>query len=181
MDHLPPPEVLATGKYLRLVARGHWEYADRVNSTGAVMIVAVTNERRLVLVEQYRIPLGQPVIELPAGLVGDAPEHGTESLAATARRELLEETGYEAAEMVEMLSGPTSAGLSTEVVTFFSATGLRRLHDGGGIEHEQITVHEVPLDTLWMWLADRAAQGVAIDPKILAGAYLLEHLEEHRG
>jgi ADP-ribose pyrophosphatase len=176
MPELPPPELIASGKYLRLLARGHWEYADRVGTTGAVAIVAVTNERRLVLVEQFRIPLGKAVIELPAGLVGDSPEHEDEPLAATARRELLEETGYEAAEMYELNSGPTSAGLSTEVMAFFYATGLRKVQDGGGIEHEQITVHEVPLAELLPWLRRAAADGLAIDPKIFAGVYLAENI-----
>ena len=84
MNDLPAPKVLASGKYLRLLAQGHWEFAERVNATGAVVIVALTDEGRLLLVEQYRIPVGCPVIELPAGLVGDVPE--TESPAPGIRR-----------------------------------------------------------------------------------------------
>jgi ADP-ribose pyrophosphatase len=97
-------------------------------------------------------------------------------MAATARRELLEETGYEAAEMDELIPGPTSAGLSTEVVTFFHATGLRKVHAGGGIEHEQITIHEVRLADLLPWLRAKLAEGIAIDPKIFAGVYLIENV-----
>jgi ADP-ribose pyrophosphatase len=174
MNDLPPPTTLAEGKYLRLVARGHWEYAERTTATGAVAIVAMTDERRLVLVEQFRIPVGAPVIELPAGLAGDVIEVEPESLAATARRELLEETGYEAAEMRLLAAGPTSAGLSNEVVTFFHASGLKKLHDGGGDPHEQITVHEPTLDALDAWLQERAAGGTLIDPKIFAGVYLVK-------
>ncbi|HEV2971861.1 MAG TPA: NUDIX hydrolase [Pirellulales bacterium] len=174
MNDLPPPTVLAEGKYLRLVARGHWEYAERTTATGAVAIVAITAQRRLVLVEQFRIPLGAPVIELPAGLAGDVIAETEESLAETARRELLEETGYEAAEMRLMLAGPTSAGLSNEVVTFFAATGLKKIHEGGGDPHEKIIVHEPPLDGLDQWLRERAAAGALIDPKIFAGLYLIE-------
>jgi ADP-ribose pyrophosphatase len=48
MNDLPPSTVLAEGKYLRLVARGHWEYAERTTATGAVTIVAITDSRRLV-------------------------------------------------------------------------------------------------------------------------------------
>jgi ADP-ribose pyrophosphatase len=176
MTNLPPPKELARGKFMRLVSRGHWEYADRVNTTGAVAIVAVTNDQRLVLVEQFRIPLGKPVIELPAGLVGDSAEFRDEPMAATARRELLEETGYEAAEMDELLEGPTSAGLSTEVVTFFHANGLRKMQAGGGVEHEQITIHEVPLAELLPWLRAKSAAGAAVDPKIFAGVFLIANV-----
>ncbi len=74
---LPPPGTpvvpLYTGKYLRLVAQGTWEYADRSRSTGAVNIVAITPDESLIVVEQYRVPLQRPAIELPAGLVGDTP------------------------------------------------------------------------------------------------------------
>jgi ADP-ribose pyrophosphatase len=95
-----------------------------------------------------------------------------ESLASTAQRELLEETGYEASEMRLLSAGPTSAGLSSEVITFFHATGLRKINAGGGDPHEEITVHEQPLDTLDDWLRERAARGALVDPKIFAGLYL---------
>jgi ADP-ribose pyrophosphatase len=174
MNDLPPPTVLAEGNYLRLVARGHWEYAERTTATGAVAIVAITAQRRLVLVEQFRIPLGAAVIELPAGLAGDVITETEESLAETARRELLEETGYDAAEMRQLQSGPTSAGLSNEVVTFFAAIGLNKIQEGGGDPHEKIVVHEPLLNGLDRWLRERAAAGALIDPKIFAGLYLVE-------
>jgi ADP-ribose pyrophosphatase len=192
MNELPSRKVLASGKYLQLVAQAHWEFAERVNATGAVAIVAISERRQLVLVEQYRIPVGCAVIELPAGLVGDLPkaespppaESPAENAAAesadaaplqdAARRELLEETGYDAAEMRLLGAGPTSAGLSNEVVTFFYASGLRRLNSGGGVDHEQITVHELPLETLDAWLKKRAGEGLMIDPKIYAGLYLMQ-------
>jgi ADP-ribose pyrophosphatase len=54
----PQPRItLHTGKFLALVKEGHWEYADRTNATGAAIIVAVTEEQKLVLVEQYRVPV----------------------------------------------------------------------------------------------------------------------------
>ena len=173
MDELPPIEVMAAGKYLRLVKRGHWEYADRHTCTGAVAIVAITDDRRLLLVEQFRIPLSKSVIELPAGLVGDLPGEQHEDLAVAARRELTEETGYEAAEMQWLVAGPSSAGLTSEVVDFFLATRLRRVGDGGGDHHENIVVHQVPLDRASQWLAERSASGRLIDPKVYAGLFLV--------
>jgi ADP-ribose pyrophosphatase len=166
-------QILAAGKFLRLVKRGRWEYADRHTCCGAVAIVALTPEKRLLIVEQFRIPLGKSVLELPAGLVGDVAGEEHENAAVAARRELVEETGYEAAEMRWLLRGPSSAGLSSEVIDFFLATGLRRVHDGGGDQHEDITVHEVPLERAADWLAQRAAAGALVDPKIYAGMFLL--------
>ena len=88
----PSPKItLHKGRFLALVKEGHWEYADRTNSTGAAIIVAVTEERKLLLVEQYRIPVHARTIELPAGIIGDEPGNGDEVHAEAARRELLEE------------------------------------------------------------------------------------------
>ena len=165
------PQVLWQGKFLRILKSGRWEYADRVGSNGGVMIVAVTDERKLVLLEQFRVPLGRNVIELPAGLAGDIPDLETEALATAASRELLEETGYETAEMICLTSGPPSAGLASEIVTFFRAERLRKVHHGGGDGHEQIVVHEVPLDRVADWLAAKAAEGLLVDPKVYAGLF----------
>lgn len=189
MTELPPPEVLASGKYLRLIAQGHWEFAERVNATGAVVVVAITDERRVILVEQFRIPVRCKVIEMPAGLVGDVPQDALAArksrgqsdaaaeMAETARRELIEETGYEASDVRLLGGGPVSAGLSNEIISFFSATGLRRVHGGGGVDHEEITVHEIPLEQLDSWLAQRSSEGLMIDPKIFAGLWMLQQAE----
>ena len=92
-------KTLYAGRWLRLVADGHWEYVTRNRDVEAVAIVAVTDDRQLLLVEQFRIPLGRICIELPAGLVGDDPGHEGEGLDIAASRELLEETGYQAGKM----------------------------------------------------------------------------------
>src|SRR5258706_16303672 len=87
---------LHTSKFLALIKEGHWEYVDRVNATGAAILIAVTAEQNVLLVEQYRIPVHARTIELPAGITGDEPGSTDESHAEAARRELLEETGYTA-------------------------------------------------------------------------------------
>jgi ADP-ribose pyrophosphatase len=93
------PHVVAAGKYIELVRQNGWEFARRKGISGIVGIIAVTDDRKLVLVEQHRPPVGARVIELPAGLAGDAKGHEKEDLADAARRELLEETGYVARRM----------------------------------------------------------------------------------
>ena len=170
-----PTEVMASGKFLRLVKRGRWEFADRVNSTGAVVVVAVTDDGRIIFTEQYRLPLDKRVVELPAGLAGDEPDAADEDFALAARRELLEETGYDCREEQWLTSGPTSGGLSTEIVAFYRAVGLAKVHNGGGTEHEEIEVHEVPVDEALVWLRHKHDAGVLIDPKVYAGLYFAGH------
>jgi ADP-ribose pyrophosphatase len=171
MDDRSQRRVLAEGRFARLVAQNGWEWAERVNTTGAVIIVAVTTERQLVLVEQFRIPLGCRAIELPAGLVGDVCGSETESRAEAARRELLEETGYEAATMEFLVSGPSSPGLVNELYTLFLARDARRVARGGGDASEQIHVHLVRLDEADAWLERKRSDGVAVDPRVYAGLY----------
>ena len=77
------PQPLFRGKFLELVKEGRWEYVRRVNANGAVMVIAVTEEGELLLVEEYRFPLHALTIGLPAGLSGDG---GEESTLESARR-----------------------------------------------------------------------------------------------
>jgi len=170
----PAPRVLAEGRFLRFVDDGGWEYVVRPNASGVVVIVGVTPDGRLVLVEQFRAAVRARVVELPAGLVGDSAAADGESMESAAHRELIEETGYAADEMVRLAEGPVAVGVASEVVTFFHARGLRRVGPGGGDASEAITVHEVPLPDLRAWLAEKQRQGALVDPKLFAGLYLIQ-------
>ncbi|MDY0021113.1 NUDIX hydrolase [Arenimonas caeni] len=164
--------VMCEGEYLRLVRRGHWEYAERTNAGSAVIVIAVTPEQKLLFVEQYRIPMGANTIEMPAGLVGDL--EATDTMEEAARRELLEETGWLASEVKVLMVGPSSSGMSNELVAFVRARGLTRVHAGGGDETEDITVHEVAVADAPRWLVAKMAEGYAMDPKLWAGLWLLD-------
>jgi ADP-ribose pyrophosphatase len=165
-------KTMCEGKYLRLVRRGHWEYAERTNAGSAVIVIAVTPENKLVFVEQFRIPMNANTIEMPAGLVGDVDAHDT--LEEAARRELLEETGWLASDVKVLMVGPTSSGMSNEVVAFVRARGLTRVHAGGGDDTENITVHEVPVADAPRWLAAKMAEGYGMDAKLWAGLWLID-------
>lgn len=173
-DPLPKTATLYRGKHLALLARGHWEYATRSVATGGVGIVAITRDRRVILVEQFRPPVGRRVIEIPAGLVGDSPEVSGEQLLTAAQRELLEETGYESQKWTPLLEGYSSPGLTDEAVTLFLAEDIYMTGIGGGDESESIVVHEVPLDEVDTWLAERLADGEGADLKLLAALYLAD-------
>lgn len=162
---------LHTGKFLALIKEGHWEYVERVNATDAVLILAITAEQNILLVEQYRIPVDARTIELPAGIIGDEPDSTNESHAQAARRELLEETGYAAGGMEALMTGPACSGLTSERVTLFRALGLRRAGKGGGVGHEDIVLHAIPLVDVAAWLETKAKTGVLIDPKVYAGLF----------
>lgn len=163
--------VLFEGHFLRLKKEGRWEYVERCKTSGIVAILPVTDNNELILVEQFRVPVNQRVIEIPAGLAGDIEGSENEDLAEAARRELLEETGYEAQTMDYLTEGPPSAGLSTEIVTFFRARGLRKVSAGGGDGSENIQVHVVPLAELDSWIATKRKEGCLIDYKIYVTLY----------
>lgn len=165
-----PPRVLAETKYLRFVEDDGWSYVVRPNLKGVVTIVALTDDRKLLFVEQVRPPVGRATIELPAGLAGDVD--ADEALVETARRELVEETGYDAGEMRELPLCATSPGMTDEMVSFFLATKLRRVSAGGGIAGEEsIIVHEVALADAARWLRERSAAGLIVAAKAWAGLY----------
>ena len=166
-------EVVAEGRWVRLIRQDGWEWAERTRASGVVVIAAVTPAGHVLLVEQHRKPVGARVIEMPAGLAGDIVGHEHEELAEAARRELEEETGWRPGRVERVTSGPVSAGLTSEVLTVFVAHDLVKVGDGGGDESEDIVVHEVQLADVHRWLAERAAAGVMADPKVYAGLYFL--------
>lgn len=169
------PEVLFESRYLRLLRRGTWEFAQRVRATGVVIIAAATPEGKVLLVEQYRPPVNCRVIELPAGLAGDVAGAEDEELIEAARRELLEETGYEAATLRHVCDCTTSAGLTDETAAVFVAEGLVKVAAGGGDESEDITIHEVPLAEIDAWLEGKIAAGCLIGTPVYVGLYLLKN------
>ncbi len=163
-------DTLFEGKFLTLVREGRWEYCERVRNTPAAMIFACTPEGNVLLVEEFRPPIAAQSICFPAGLVGD---EGPESALLAAGRELVEETGYEAGKLRYLFTGPSSPGLTSETVAFYLADDLRRVGAGGGVDNENIIVHEVPLAEIDTWLAEQMAARKSIDPRVYTGLYFL--------
>jgi ADP-ribose pyrophosphatase len=152
------------GRHLSIVETGGWEHVHRVRGTGVVGIVALTDDR-IVLVEQHRPPVGARVLELPAGLVGD--DDADEPTAVAAARELLEETGFASDRWQRLAELTSSAGLTDERVELWIARGAHRVAPGGGAHDEDVQVHVVPLPELQRFVRARLAAGVLLDPKVL--------------
>lgn len=159
-----------SGRFLGLKEHDSWEYAFRTNASGVIVLVPITDAGELVLVEQYRVPVQSRVIELPAGLVGDNGD-SQEDFRVAARRELIEETGYRADSLEEILTSPSTPGMANEMITIYLASDLERIGPGGGDSNEDITVHLVPISSAVEWLAARQTDGVLIDHKIYAGLF----------
>ena len=159
-------KVAWAGNYVEVIVDGRWEYVKRARGIGAAVILALTDAGEVVLVEQPRVPLGRRCIELPAGLVGD--ETDGEEAAASAERELEEETGFAADHWEELGEFASSPGMLGETFRLFRATGLRRIGDGGGVGHEEIVTHVVKLAEVPAFLAAKRAEGCAVDVKLLA-------------
>lgn len=165
------PTVVYAGRFIQLCTSGTWEYAHRPKITGIVGIVAVTDENELILIRQFRPPLGCDVIEIPAGLAGDVAGSEKEPLSAAAKRELLEETGYSARSMKPLTFGTSSAGLTDEVIHLFLATGLKKTGDGHGDGSEQIETLLIPLEKVENWLKRQQKQGAQVDLKVFAALF----------
>ena len=157
-------ETVWQGRYLEVRRDGRWEYAARVGDIAAVVIVAIDGDD-VILVEQQRLPIGRRSLELPAGLIGD--EQADEPLEDAAIRELEEETGYRAARIERLGDFHASPGMTNEAFTLVRATGLVRTGEGGGVEHEDITVLRVPVADVAGVVAEKRLAGIGIDAKLL--------------
>ncbi|EXS71583.1 NUDIX hydrolase [Sphingobium sp. Ant17] len=163
-DRDAPEELMWQGRFITAKKRGKWEYVGRARGIQAAVILAI-DDGHILLVDQYRVPLGRRCIELPAGLVGDEAAGEDPSIAAA--RELEEETGYRPARLTSLGQFFSSPGMVSESFTLFRAHDLEKTGEGGGVEGEDIIVHRIPLTTLPDQVAAWRAQGYAMDVKLL--------------
>ncbi|MGE6258912.1 NUDIX domain-containing protein [Heyndrickxia sporothermodurans] len=120
-------EKIFDGKVIKLqvddvkLPNGHTSKREIVKHPGAVAILALTSENKIILVEQYRKPMDRALVEIPAGKL----EPGEEP-AGTAERELEEETGYECKNLEHLISFYTSPGFADELIHLYIATGITK-------------------------------------------------------
>ena len=155
------------GRFVTAKKRGRWEYVSRSRGIRAAVILAVDADDHVLLVEQFRVPLGRNCIELPAGLIGDNDGPENETPLAAAGRELEEETGYRASELEEVGCFFSSPGMVSESFTLLRARGLTKISEGGGVEGENITVHRVLLSQLPAFLETKRKEGCGVDVRML--------------
>ncbi len=173
-DANEPEKIEWQGRFITAKTRGRWEYVGRARNIRAAAIIAI-DEGHVLLVEQYRVPLGKRSLEIPAGLIGDDDGAAGETPETAAMRELEEETGYTAERMENLGEFYSSPGMVSESFTLLRAHGLTKIGEGGGTDSEDIIVHRVPLDTLPQFIADWRARGHAVDVRmaVLMGAHLI--------
>ena len=160
-------QVMWAGRFITAKTRGKWEYVTRSRGIRAAVILAIDEEDHVLLVEQFRVPLGKPCLELPAGLIGDHDHSAGEDATLAAARELEEETGYRPARVEVVGEFYSSPGMVSESFYFVRAHGLTRVSDGGGVEGENITVHRVKISEVQNFMAAKRAEGCAMDAKLL--------------
>ena len=164
IDEDDAEKVMWQGRFITAKTRGKWEYVSRARGIKAAVILAMEDDYVL-LVEQYRVPLGANCIELPAGLIGDH-EEGEDTLASAAR-ELEEETGYRA-DMLEIVGEFfSSPGMVSESFSLVRARGLAKVGAGGGVDGENIVVHRIAMAELPEFVQQKRAEGCVVDVKLL--------------
>ncbi|GAA0115950.1 NUDIX hydrolase [Clostridium senegalense] len=152
------------GKILNLkieevkLPNGKTSKREIVEHRGAVAILAFKDENTILLVNQFRKPLNETILEIPAGKL----EIGEEPIIC-AQRELEEETGYKANNLKFLGKIVTTPGFSDEIIYIYKATGL---YDGtiGGDEDEFIELEEITIDKL----KEKIKNGEVIDGKTIA-------------
>ena len=174
--------VLHRGGYLEFrverIERADGSQADRdiVGHPGAVAIVALDADDRVLLVRQYRLAAGGPLLEIPAGGL-DVPEDGgdPEDPELAARRELEEETGSRAVTWRKLGSFWTAPGFATELMHLYLATGLESVAADGRLapdEDERLELVPMP----WRDAIGLVERGEIRDAKSIVGLFWLARL-----
>ncbi|MFM5892972.1 MAG: NUDIX hydrolase [Novosphingobium sp.] len=166
-DMAEPERIEWSGKFITTRTRGKWEYVTRARGIRAAVILAIDEDDHVLLVEQFRVPLGKPCLELPAGLIGDNDSSPDEDPTAAAARELEEETGYRADRIEVIGEFYSSPGMVSESFTLVRAHGLTKVSEGGGTDSEDITVHRVALPHLPQFVEMARSRGLGIDVRLL--------------
>lgn len=162
-------ELVYDGKIVHLevdrvrLPNGHQTIREVIRHQGAVVMLAVDEEQQVLLVRQYRYPVGRILMELPAGKL----DPGEEPLAC-ARRELEEETGYAASSWRQLGSVWTTPGFTDEIIHVFLAGGLEPVEGASPDEDEFLESLRFPMPEV----EEMIRRGKIQDAKTLAAILL---------
>lgn len=174
-------EVAYEGKYIRILKKyyetdngktGAWETVERTNvyHRGAVVIVAVTKNGEVILERNWRVPVESFVIQFPAGLT----DREGESEEETARRELLEETGYRATELIPIMPAPLCPALTTTEANHFLAPEVEYVGQERKDSSEVIEVLKIPGKNLSEYLLN-LPEDTKLDLRVPGILWILEN------
>ncbi len=165
-------DVVYQGIFLRVLRDrvrcpdGHLAEREYIRHPGAVMVVALRDDGRVVLERQFRYPLGRSFIEFPAGKIDPG-----ESALQCAQRELREETGYTASEWLHLGGFHNAIGYCDEKIEVYLARGL--VHEGGRTDAgEVLEVFDATLEQVLDWVRT----GWVTDVKTIVGVHWLEQV-----
>jgi ADP-ribose pyrophosphatase len=155
-------------------AEGQRHTREVVVHRGGVTVIALTDDRRVLMVRQYRHAVGEALLELPAGTLDRLDDGGIEAPDPAAKRELAEETGYEADEWQKLGRFYTAPGFATEVMHLYLARRLRPVEGYSGPEpDEHLELERLPIAEA-LRLADA---GEIRDAKTLVGLFWLARID----
>jgi len=125
-----------------MLPNGSTSKREIIKHPGAVAVIAITEEGKLVVVEQYRKALEKAIVEIPAGKL-----EKDEDPALCARRELEEETGYGCKEMKLISSFYTSPGFADEIVHVYLASGLYKIENAAELDEDEfVNLMEITME-----------------------------------
>ena len=167
---LPDSKRIYNGKVISLridkiqLSSGDIFEREVIEHPGAVAMLPFLNDGRLLLIKQYRHPVGEELLEIPAGTL-----HKNEDPKDCARRELIEETGYEAGKLEKLISCFLAPGYSSEKIHLFYASDLKKVGDSPDID-EMIELCPITVDKV----REMIKTGEISDAKTISGiSYLL--------
>lgn len=150
-------EEIYSGKVISLylqdvmLPNGKQSKREIIKHPGAVAILAITKENKIIMVEQFRKALERTIVEIPAGKL----EKGEEP-ALCARRELEEETGYECESLELLTSFYTSPGFADEIVHVYLAKGLSKKENAAALDEDEfVNLEELTLEEALFYIKEQ--------------------------